>query len=373
MESKNLYLNRVVIAHLHHLRSPEVLGLEKFPSDGNHRWVKVIEQFNPDALHIYANVLFSQAAEKIYVVSSDKKRFVEDATNISPIAKSRIQLTDQKGKLYQDVKSFFKPIFIDAISVGAYNPSLERHGPFNRASHSNLRQSGHVLPRLAKETHLLCVATKLKAQVDLNLNEYRNLIKASKELQLSQESISRLSILEGIFAPYKRTTVDSFYVSQDYSGKTVSERLFDLLEDAKIQDMSHERYLLGVPAKLKLAQRRIGLLVREILSRRKYQAVLSASKDVISAATQASIPSPNLTDIVLGEPYSPPLVSLNKFKPKPKSYVENDREMVMEILSDERDIKLAQSGKYALKVRYKEYLDELLPDFTFSELVERED
>ena len=61
MTSEAFYLNRVVIPHLVHLRSPEVVGLEKLPADGDYAWGLAIEEFNPDALNIYTNVLFSQA------------------------------------------------------------------------------------------------------------------------------------------------------------------------------------------------------------------------------------------------------------------------------------------------------------------------
>lgn len=384
MKSQTLYLNRVVIPHLRQLYKPHLVDMGNFPNTENFTRIngipihltKSITLFNPATLQIYTNALFSQSAEKVYVVSLDKRTFAEDTANLALVAKSRIQLADQKGKIYQDVKDFFKPIFKDAISAGIYNPSLERYRQFDSSAPSNFRFAGHVLHRLAKETYLFCVATKLKAQVDLNLNNYRNLIKATKELRLSHETISKLSILEGIVTPYRGTTVDSFHISQDYGGKSVSERLFDLLADAKIQDLSHERYLLGIPAKLKLAQQRIRMLVREILNRPKYQSLLSAGKDIVSAATHTPIPTSYLTDIVLGEAYSPPLISLTKLKPKPKSkhYPSNnndtDNRVIRSMLLDE-ERKIFETGKYNVKVRYKEYLDELVPNFTFSEPIEK--
>src|SRR5882762_9015865 len=103
MESQTLYLNRVVIPHLRLLYDPRLIGMENVPGktiNGVPVYVmKNISLWVSASMQTYADVLFSQSAEKIYVVSSDERAFAQDAADLAPVAKSRIELADQKGKL----------------------------------------------------------------------------------------------------------------------------------------------------------------------------------------------------------------------------------------------------------------------------------
>lgn len=377
MKSPTIYLNRVVIPQLEHLRIREAEGFEKLTRvDDEGRilravWQHNTTQKNPAGFAMYANVLFSQAAEKLLLAPAQDEA-VPDLHELPESTRSRIEPIDTRRRIYKSVKSLFLPIFQDAVALRKYSPPRWHSKDRSPWGPHNSRISGSPLVRLARETYLLALAAEHSAQVDLAVNEYKRLLSEVESWNLGNESMTRISLLRGLLAPYTEVAIDCYRLAPEYDGLSVGDRLRELMADAKIQDLSHERHLLGIPTKAAQVRRRLRTLIREIVSRHKYRNFLTATQEVATVATQGNPVTAALGFLTADTGYSPPLISLEAYKFPANQYREYDRDTLVNIL-EEDVVKEAEAAGCDLQVLYNEFTSEPLPDFTFGELYTGDD
>jgi hypothetical protein len=211
---------------------------------------------------------------------------------------SRIEIIDKKGKYYDRVKAYLKPI------------------------HEEIKESYLIIfyNAILDFLYKLLLASKYKAEADVSQAKYIGyFIHSVREQIKNTEAKSRLDQLEGIYSSYcKPLKIDTFSLLPKAMKPSIFERIADFLDEAEIIELSKRRYLLGIPDKAKVGLIKIRKYFKPLLLKRKYKSIIHSAVELIQIfGLTGGTKIPNIDyiveyfqDLYSGQ-YNPPLVDLD--------------------------------------------------------------
>jgi len=330
-------------------------------------WVKVRSDVNVVDTSLYINALFAQSCREIIIAAKDETQFNYVTGALPVLARRHLSFAAHRDISYS-VRAYLTPIAKDLARLGVYDPQKQNSPDTRRRS---LRDSAHPLVVLAGEIYLLAVAAAEKAQLDGSSARFLGAIRQLQQNELSSESHTRLSLVEGLLKRYTSQDVAQLTVLADTNTQGVSDTLFRLLDESLFLDLSAEWHRLGLVRARQATLRRIRILCRDLVRRRNWKSVVELTTQAIMMLTPFTAPGSKLVDLLAVQAYSPLLATLDHLKIGPIAVDIPDREHILDSLSectfaDEAfvDKKIAAG---ALTMHWDLFTDELLPDFSFSD------
>lgn len=132
----------------------------------------------------------------------------------------------------------------------------------------------------------------------------------------NEEAKARLDALQGIWSVYcNPKKLDAFTLVPKVVNSSVQNRVFELLDDAEMIELSRSRHLLGVPGMARSALINTKRRVRNVLENRKYFGYIKAATDLVRVASVSlgiplTLPDPSLLEGIISKGYNPPLIDL---------------------------------------------------------------
>ena len=250
-------------------------------------------------LDLLAATLVRSAAHKLYIPDHTPRygpSIEESIKQYPPILANKIKCVDRDKKIYNKVFLFLRPVYEEVSGtplILVYNS---------------------VFDFLYK----LSLASDLQAWADVSqaliLGSFIDLLKNNIE---NEEAKFKLDELYGIFSLYKTERLETLTLFPKVTIPSIYQRISDLLNEAEIVELSKNRYLLGIPSKVKVALIKIKKWKRNVLTDGKYMNYIKAAMDLIQIATDSiglSVPvktaSKLLSDLLISK-YNPPIIDLD--------------------------------------------------------------
>jgi hypothetical protein len=192
-------------------------------------------------------------------------------SQLSPTNRKRIQFVDRKQAIWDDLGAYLHPIFDDLLIV---EPMTSKEQPLK-----------DLLRNLIWDIYILTLASRHHCEAVLSptkvLTRIDTLIRND---QLSSESLSRLSVVRGLFALYSNSQdIPGFCYIGHATQASLSERLDEILEDAYLLEASHLRRFLGFKENTKAIKRDLRNIIKFIVKNRPW------AKGILAATTQTAM------------------------------------------------------------------------------------
>lgn len=266
--------------------------------------------FKP-GLDLLAHALLSASAHKIIIPTAKRVRAREIEHIIKtypPSLAQRIQLVDENGAICKKIFTFLEPVS-QQIDFSRRNDRQRRLPILN---------CWEALSLVANFLYKLAIASKYQAEADVSelqhLDDHLLLLESYVE---NEEAKFRLEQIHGIYNLYEKPKEIDALAFAPNNKIPIYHRVNDLLDDAKIVELSENRFLLGIPSKVTIAILRIRKNVREILAKKKYINELSAAQQLVRIARppdHVSVVLDSMRELIgsfQASTYNPPLVNLD--------------------------------------------------------------
>jgi hypothetical protein len=227
-----------------------------------------------ESLEEYVRRMIGSCAFRVSIPALDNKMWAAPnmlKSQLSPTNRKRIQFVDRGQAIWNDLQAYLHPIFDDLLIL---EPMTSKEQSLKILLY-NLMWDIYILA-LASRHH--CEAVLSPAEVLIKID---TLIRNN---QLSSESLSRLSVLRGLFALYSNSQdIPGFCYIGHSAQAPLSERLDEIFEDAYLLEASHLRRFLGFKANTKAIKRDLRNIIKFIVKNRPW------AKGILAATTQTAM------------------------------------------------------------------------------------
>ena len=180
----------------------------------------------------------------------------------SPSIQKRIDFVDESERIWKAIRLYFSEIGTDVQEW------LPAEIPWN--------------------LYMLTLGCKYSSEVLLSTENTLSLLKTIKgNPKLTNEGLTRLSVVEGIFSSFREKHEGSFLKFYPLSDRTyIAERIDEIIEDAHFLQSSKLRRMLSFEANIVSIQRDLRLLIKTICSTRKWaKGVMTIGKYAFSSGS----------------------------------------------------------------------------------------
>ncbi|MCD6513891.1 MAG: hypothetical protein J7L07_03105 [Candidatus Odinarchaeota archaeon] len=254
-------------------------------------------------LDLLAGTLVRCGAHKIYIPYRMPRfgpSIDETIKEYPPSLQNRIEIVDKKGKDWNRVINYFKPV------------------------HNEIADSPFVLLYniVVDFLYKLLLASKYNAEADVSQSQFiGSFIQLLKDQIEDVEAKFRLDQLLGIYSNYSNPVkIETFTIFPKISIPSIYHKISDFLDEAEVIELSRNRYYLGIPSMAKTMHIKIKKAVRHFFSEKKYEKykkVIGISTELIQTvgATEGiKIPNIDCFRELHSLEYHPPLVDLDYFR-----------------------------------------------------------
>jgi hypothetical protein len=250
--------------------------------------------------------LVRTAAQKIFIPANIThgifpETFIEKTIEkCPPSLASKIEVVDKNREIYNKVARYLQPA----------SEEIEDEDTVLRGTYA------YVFDFLYK----LALASKHQAEADIHqLPFVGSHIDMLKQNVKNAEAKFRLDQLFGIYSSYQKPKkIDTLTPRLDARNIRIRQRVFNILDEVEIQELSKNRHLLGIPSKAEVAMKKIKKCVREISA--KYSEQITAATDLIrilASLKGVQVPTTSVYELLKTiemSPYNPPLIDLDYFR-----------------------------------------------------------
>lgn len=207
-----------------------------------------------------------------------------EASLLSPSLRKRLKVVDQRDALWKPIQAYFEPMSLDMARMQAFM-DLNVHGSVSLVTSE--------LECLARNFHLLLIAARENAQVEINIIERCEILKAliaQHQEKFRPESRARLSILLGVLNGLgtETATVDALHVRAK-AIDWLPQRLDEILDDAYLAEASSLKRFISYESNKASVRRDLRQLLRAIIRERRWaKSVVVLGKQLLVLPALAS-------------------------------------------------------------------------------------
>ena len=165
-------------------------------------------------------------------------------------------------------------------------------------------------------------AVDYQAQARFDIPSFKSILSTVRNASRNQELRTILAALQGVLETYSTQKIDSLIVIPHAYDKQIN-LVYKLLEDEHYRKLSLEAHSLGIPAKLYRAKVGIRKLVRKLVTRPHYKAIVDLGVSAASVSTGLPIPDSDWAESLLSKEYLPPSITFDRAVAKAKQAWEN--------------------------------------------------
>jgi len=278
-----------------------------------------------DIIKYFIFYLLRCSAEQIYLVDFNYPNpyMISAYNSLEKNLKNRIQVIDKQHEIAERIRRYFNPIYQDLDTK------------------NNL--SVIYLANIERATYLLTLASKYKSELCFDeVYAIPSFVSHFNKIKLSDESRYRFEVIRGIFNRYKSNSISCLEFIPKSLNVNIYRKIEEHLLDAELIEASKLRGLFGFKKYYKSARLKYNKLIQKIHTYSKYFQMMNIVKDIIVTINKSTlIGIPDIPDFKTFqvEHYSPPIISMNKYKIKllnnlPFKYVPRSWTFDVGILND---------------------------------------
>lgn len=254
-------------------------------------------------LDLLAATLIRNCAHQLlipYVTARYGRPIEEVIREFPPSIRKRLKIIDKKQKTRDKVFNYLEPVYQET-----------RDKPLTMTTNM-----------IFSFIYNLALAAENEAWADIEqLFLLKSIMSFLRKEIKGKEAKARLDQIIGLYNIYEvQSEIPIVVLRPQVVIPSVYERINDILEDAMILSYSRQRYLLGVPGRIKATLASLKKWGKDKLISRKYATILDIGRETVkvgSLLTGTSLPLPDVSKLIqelLQFKYNPPLVDLDYYR-----------------------------------------------------------
>jgi hypothetical protein len=254
-------------------------------------------------LELLAATLIRNSAHQLlipYVEARYGRPIEEVISEFPPSIKNRLKIIDKKQKTRNKVLNYLQPVYDET-----------KNSPLNIMSNMIFNFMYNLTLAVENEAWAdIEQLLLLKGMIDILAKEIQN-----------KEAKGRLDQILGLYNIYGNPIgIPVIVLRPQVAIPSIYERINDILDDALILSYSRQRYLLGVPGKIKATLLSLEKRGKDKLISRKYAKILDISREMVKVGSFLTGTPLSLPDIsrlfpeLVSFKYNPPLVDLDYYR-----------------------------------------------------------
>ncbi len=283
-------INRILLPFIGQFRNVKIDGMDATIRDGSALSFQVQE------------MIASGACKRVLRDDELSQRFTE---RLHPTLKLWIELVDPNQASFQKALAILSPI---AEEIGVGLPGRNWDGLTKPLQCDNETMNAFVMVFFSLPNWILSVDCQL--QLDLPIEDIVQSLQVLRNKIRSEHGRTNLSVLHGVFASYRQSTVDSITL-QPLASEDHIELFGRFLEDETYRELSTQCHDFGYLDWLKRATTVASRLIRDLLKKPFARQTTDLSSRAFSTATQIPTLDSNALGTLFSEHYLPPIISLD--------------------------------------------------------------
>jgi hypothetical protein len=249
--------------------------------------------------------LVRQAVGEICMVTTSRDESTEALTELPSFVRRRVRLVDKELRVSKEVSALLSPVRDET-------EWLLRHGRLDLAK-LYFKDHVHDVCQLSEGLRVLVLAQRLRADADVDTKCLLRCARRLRAVVADGESGAILDRIEGVLTAYDvGLSVPILSETSTHPG----ELLRDLLDDARMEQLSKCRSSLGIPGRVAEAMVQARRFVRKLVSDPRYNPFVRLGTQSVQRVSRGVLPDIGLPGLLTGAPpFVPVAYTLDRLVP----------------------------------------------------------